>query len=77
MLLALDVGNTHTTIGVFREGEILRRWRLSTARERTVDEIGILLRQLCEWAEISPRRHQRRDRRLGGAAPRRLAARRR
>ncbi|OFV80438.1 MAG: pantothenate kinase [Acidobacteria bacterium RBG_13_68_16] len=54
MLLALDVGNTHTTIGVFREGEILRRWRLSTVRERTVDEIGILLRQLCEWAEIGP-----------------------
>ena len=54
MLLALDVGNTHTTIGVFREKEILRRWRLSTVRERTVDEIGILLRQLCEWAEIPP-----------------------
>jgi type III pantothenate kinase len=54
MLLALDVGNTHTTIGVFRGGEILRRWRLSTVRERTVDEIGILLRQLCEWAEIPP-----------------------
>jgi type III pantothenate kinase len=54
MLLALDVGNTHTTIGVFRGGEILRRWRLSTVRERTVDEVGILLRQLCEWAEIPP-----------------------
>ncbi len=54
MLLALDVGNTHTTIGVFREREILRRWRLSTVRERTVDELGILLRQLCEWAEIQP-----------------------
>ncbi len=54
MLLALDVGNTHTTIGVFREREILRRWRLSTVRERTVDEMGILLRQLCDWASISP-----------------------
>lgn len=54
MLLALDVGNTHTTIGVFRERQILRRWRLSTVRDRTVDELGILLRQLCEWAEIPP-----------------------
>jgi type III pantothenate kinase len=53
MLLALDVGNTHTTIGVFHERQILRRWRLSTVRERTVDELGILLRQLCEWASIS------------------------
>ncbi len=55
MLLALDVGNTHTTIGVFRGSEILRRWRLTTVHERTVDELGIFLRQLCEWAEISPR----------------------
>jgi type III pantothenate kinase len=52
MLLALDVGNTHTTIGVFKDAQILRRWRLSTVRDRTVDELGILLRQLCEWAEI-------------------------
>jgi type III pantothenate kinase len=54
MLLALDVGNTNTTIGVFRDERILRRWRLSTVRDRTVDELGILLRQLCEWAEIRP-----------------------
>jgi type III pantothenate kinase len=54
MLLALDVGNTNTTIGVFRGAEILRRWRLSTERRRTVDEVGALLRQLCDWAEISP-----------------------
>lgn len=54
MLLALDVGNTHTTIGVFRGPQILRRFRLTTARERTVDEIGLLLRQLCQWSQISP-----------------------
>jgi len=54
LLLALDVGNTHTTIGVFREGKIQRRWRLTTVRDRTVDEIGILLRQLCQWSQISP-----------------------
>ena len=54
VLLALDVGNTHTTIGVFREKEILRRWRLSTTKERTVDELGILLRNLCQWSQITP-----------------------
>lgn len=53
MLLAMDVGNTHTTIGVFRNGEILRRFRLTTARNRTVDELGLLLRQLCQWSEIA------------------------
>ncbi len=54
LLLALDVGNTHTTIGVFREGAIQRRWRLTTVRDRTVDELGILMRQLCQWSQISP-----------------------
>ncbi|MGE5236671.1 MAG: type III pantothenate kinase [Acidobacteriota bacterium] len=54
VLLALDVGNTHTTIGVFRETQILRRWRLSTTRDRTVDELGILLRNLCQWSQMSP-----------------------
>jgi type III pantothenate kinase len=54
LLLAADVGNTHTTVGVFRGEEILRRWRLTTARNRTVDELGILLRQLCQWSQISP-----------------------
>ena len=54
LLLAMDVGNTHTTVGVFRGETILRRWRLTTARNRTVDEMGILLRQLCQWAQISP-----------------------
>ena len=54
LLLAMDVGNTHTTVGVFRKESILRRWRLTTARNRTVDELGILLRQLCQWAQISP-----------------------
>jgi type III pantothenate kinase len=54
LLLALDVGNTHTTLGVFREGKVQRRWRLTTVRDRTVDELGILLRQLCQWSQISP-----------------------
>jgi len=54
MLLAMDVGNTNTTVGVFRGEEILRRFRLTTAVNRTVDELGILLRQLCQWSQISP-----------------------
>ena len=46
MLLAIDVGNTNTVLGVF-EGETLRRsWRLQTLRDRTVDELGLLVRGL-------------------------------
>jgi type III pantothenate kinase len=53
VLLALDVGNTNITIGVFRDRAIVSQWRLSTSLHRTVDELGILLRQLCQWAHLS------------------------
>ncbi|MCS7315640.1 MAG: type III pantothenate kinase [Bryobacterales bacterium] len=46
MLVALDVGNTNVTIGVFDGENLAARWRLSTAREQTPDEWGILLRNL-------------------------------
>ncbi len=46
MLVALDVGNTNVTIGVFQGENLAARWRLSTAREQTPDEWGILLRNL-------------------------------
>ena len=40
MLLVMDVGNTHTVLGVY-DGEQLRaHWRLTTVRDRTVDEYG-------------------------------------
>lgn len=52
MLLALDVGNTNITIGVFRGPELARHWRLRTIREQTADEWGILLRNLFSLSSI-------------------------
>ncbi len=52
MLLALDVGNTNITIGVFRNGGLAHRWRLRTVREQTEDEWGILLRNLFSLASL-------------------------
>ena len=46
MLLVVDVGNTGTDLGVFRDGNLLARWSLSTDRSRTADEVGALLRSL-------------------------------
>ena len=46
MLLAIDVGNTNTALGVYRDDRLIRNWRLSTERNRTVDEYGVLLRTL-------------------------------
>jgi type III pantothenate kinase len=46
MLLALDVGNTNVTIGVFRDGGLLSRWRVKTDPAQTADEWGVQIRNL-------------------------------
>ncbi len=55
MLLTLDVGNTNTVLGVFRGKELVAHWRLTTARDQTIDEYGILTRNLFTLAELEPR----------------------
>jgi len=55
MLLALDVGNTNTVLGVFRGTELIANWRLTTARDQTVDEYGILTRNLFTLAGLDSR----------------------
>lgn len=53
MLLALDVGNTNVTIGVFDQEKLIRNWRLRTVHEQTADEWGILLRNLFSLGGIN------------------------
>ena len=52
MLLALDAGNTNITIGVFRNGTLVHRWRLRTVHDQTEDEWGVLLRNLFSLASL-------------------------
>src|SRR5436853_6317267 len=52
MLLTIDVGNTNSVLGVFRGEELVANWRLTTAREQTVDEYGVLTRNLFTLAEL-------------------------
>lgn len=54
MLLAIDVGNTNIVLGVFDGDELVHSWRLNTLRERTADELGILITTLCEHHGIRP-----------------------
>jgi type III pantothenate kinase len=54
MLLAIDVGNTNIVVGVFRGATLAHSWRLMTLRERTADELGILLTDLCAHHRIQP-----------------------
>jgi type III pantothenate kinase len=55
MLLTLDVGNTNTVLGVFRDAKLIAHWRLTTARDQTVDEYGILTRNLFSLADLDPK----------------------
>lgn len=48
MLLALDVGNTNTVMGLYTPGspEMVTSWRIATPTTATMDEFGVLLRSL-------------------------------
>ncbi|MEP7033646.1 MAG: type III pantothenate kinase [Actinomycetota bacterium] len=53
MLLAVNVGNTNTVLGVFRGDELQWQWRMSTQAERTADELAVLLGGLLDQADLS------------------------
>jgi type III pantothenate kinase len=46
MIFVMDVGNTQTTVALYRKQQLVDRWRLSTARHRTQDEWGSVLHLL-------------------------------
>lgn len=48
MLLAMDVGNTQTVLGLFSGNQLTRDWRIRTIRDGTADEYGSLIRDLCQ-----------------------------
>lgn len=52
MLLVMDVGNSNTVLGVYETTRLIAHWRLTTVRNRTVDEYGILARNLLSLASI-------------------------
>jgi type III pantothenate kinase len=52
MLLVIDVGNTNTSLGVYRGEELIAHWRLTTNPARTVDEYGVHARNLFELAQL-------------------------
>src|SRR3954454_4107015 len=51
-LLAIDVGNTQTVLGLFEGEELREHWRVATESERTGDELGLLLRGLVDLAGL-------------------------
>jgi type III pantothenate kinase len=53
MLLTIDIGNTNITLGLYREREMLRAWRLATDHDRMPDEYGLQMLSLIEQAGFS------------------------
>ena len=54
MLLAIDVGNTNITLGLYDDGGALGpRWRLATEHNRMSDEYGIMLISLFQHAGVT------------------------
>ena len=52
MLLAVDVGNTQTVLGLYEGERIVEHWRLATERTRTGDELGVFLGGLLDVDEV-------------------------
>ncbi len=55
MLLVVDVGNTHTVLGVYEGETLLHHWRVWTDQQKTSDEYGILIRNLYDGSHLSSR----------------------
>ena len=52
MLLAVDVGNTQTVLGLYGNGELADHWRVATERSTTADELGVLLTGLLDLDSV-------------------------
>jgi type III pantothenate kinase len=55
MLLAIDIGNTNLTLGLYQGSELGPRWRLSTEHERMPDEFGLQFIGLLAHAQVDPK----------------------
>ena len=64
MLLVVDVGNTNTVLGVFARStsgagatydKLVANWRVTTRAAQTVDEYGVLFRNLFSMQQLDPK----------------------
>ena len=52
MLLAFDIGNTNTVLGVFSGEKLLNHWRIATDKKKTADEYGMLVQNLFHYHNL-------------------------
>ncbi|MBS4031837.1 MAG: type III pantothenate kinase [Clostridiales bacterium] len=53
MLLAVDVGNTNIVLGIYEGRKLQVSWRISTNRQQTGDEYGIILKNLLSQSGLA------------------------
>lgn len=53
MLLVFDIGNTNMVLGAYEGKELLQHWRISTDRQKTGDEYGMLINNLFAYSSLS------------------------
>jgi type III pantothenate kinase len=53
LLLCADIGNSHTTLGLLDDGEVVDHWRVATVESRTADEWNVLIRGLVNQSPRS------------------------
>ena len=54
MLLAVDIGNTNITMGVFDDDALAAKWRIATDASRLADEYALMVNQLLPYRGLSP-----------------------
>ncbi|MBI9043919.1 MAG: type III pantothenate kinase [Anaerolineaceae bacterium] len=55
MLLAIDIGNTNLTLGLYEQEKLSKSWRLSTDLQRMPDEYGLQILSLLQICECEPK----------------------
>jgi len=55
-LLAIDIGNSNTVVGVYQGDDLSCHWRVQTSGQRTADEYSVLIRSLMEDRGVDPKR---------------------
>lgn len=53
MILVVDVGNSNIVLGIYKRRELLHHFRISTSRQSTTDEYGVLIHNLFRMSGIS------------------------
>lgn len=53
MILVIDVGNTNTVLGVYNGRELINHWWLASDKDKTGDELGMIIIDLFRFSELS------------------------